>query len=381
MSQSISSNCMFSKNQRRNLLIAGLSSALACQLMAQSVAGVGHRVELPRDSPVTLVSDDWPLPTVSTRGGVYSIQARVSLSLRNASQKRIRGVTLAVMAQENAPGGKGSISVPSLDIAPGDTFVVRGDLHLLRPVTDARPSVEVNLDGLLFDDLSFYGPDRLSSRRTLMVWELEARRDRQYLKAVLEQRGVDGLQKEMIASSSRDGLRLQFSAQVVRGAAAGGENEREVVLAFVQSPDAPLEAMAGVARVARNEARAPKMVIQNRSGRAVRYFEIGWVVRDQQGREFMAASLPSEMRLPPHSSSQILEDASLRFDSRTPLEGMTGFISTVEFSDGTFWIPSRNMLEDPLLRRTVAPSPEQQRLLQIYIKRGVNALIDDLKRF
>lgn len=372
---------MFSKNQRRNLLIAGLSSALACQLMAQSVAGVGHRVELPRDSPVTLVSDDWPLPTVSTRGGVYSIQARVSLSLRNASQKRIRGVTLAVMAQENAPGGKGSISVPSLDIAPGDTFVVRGDLHLLRPVTDARPSVEVNLDGLLFDDLSFYGPDRLSSRRTLMVWELEARRDRQYLKAVLEQRGVDGLQKEMIASSSRDGLRLQFSAQVVRGAAAGGENEREVVLAFVQSPDAPLEAMAGVARVARNEARAPKMVIQNRSGRAVRYFEIGWVVRDQQGREFMAASLPSEMRLPPHSSSQILEDASLRFDSRTPLEGMTGFISTVEFSDGTFWIPSRNMLEDPLLRRTVAPSPEQQRLLQIYIKRGVNALIDDLKRF
>ena len=46
---------------------------------------------------------------------------------------------------------------------------VRGDLHLLRPIgAGASPLVEVSLDGVLFDDLNFYGPDKLHSRRTLM---------------------------------------------------------------------------------------------------------------------------------------------------------------------------------------------------------------------
>ena len=57
-----------------------------------------------------------------------------ALSLRNSSQRRIRGITLAVLAQEVTPGGKGSISVPSLDVAPGETFSVRVDLQLLRPL-------------------------------------------------------------------------------------------------------------------------------------------------------------------------------------------------------------------------------------------------------
>jgi hypothetical protein len=60
---------------------------------------------------------------------------------------------------------------------------------------------------------------------------------------------------------------------------------------------------------------------------------------------------------------------------------MTGFISSVEFTDGSFWIPSRPELDDPILRRVVAPSPEEQRLVQIYRKRGLNAVIEELKKF
>ena len=60
---------------------------------------------------------------------------------------------------------------------------------------------------------------------------------------------------------------------------------------------------------------------------------------------------------------------------------MTGFVSSVEFSDGTMWIPNRTELDDPVLRRVVAPSPEEQRLVQIYRKRGVTAVIDELKKF
>ena len=66
-------------------------------------------------------------------------------------------------------------------MAPGETFTVRGDLHLLRPIgAETSPLVEVSVDGVLFDDLTFYGPNKLLSRRSMMVWELEARRDRPF---------------------------------------------------------------------------------------------------------------------------------------------------------------------------------------------------------
>jgi len=343
---------------------------------------LAHKIDFPHDAPVTLAGDEWGGSAATVRGGAYAIDVRVALSLRNASQRRIRGITLTVLAQESTPGGKGSISVPSLDVAPGETFSVRGDLHLLRPIgAGASPMVEVSLDGVLFDDLNFYGPDKLHSRRTMMVWELEARRDRQFFKALLDQSGREGLQKEMLASLARDGDRPQFGVQMVRGRATNTEGERDLQFAFLRFPDAPVEPMGGIARIAGNEARAPKLVVHNRSPRVIRYLEMGWIVRDSQGREFLAASLPSEMRLPPRSSSQILPDAALRFDPRTSVESMTGFVASVEFSDGSIWIPNRVELDDPVLRRVVAPSPEEQRLVQIYRKRGIGAVIDELKKF
>jgi hypothetical protein len=180
---------------------------------------------------------------------------------------------------------------------------------------------------------------------------------------------------------ARDADRPQFNVQTVRGRATNTDPEHDVQFAFLRFPEAPVEPMDGVARIAANEARTPKLVVHNRSDRVVRYLEMGWIVRDQQGREFLAASVPAEMRLPPRSSSQILQDAALRFDPRTSIEGMTGFISSVEFMDGSFWIPSRGELDDPMLRRVVAPSPEEQRLVQIYRKKGLNAVIEELKKF
>jgi len=343
---------------------------------------LSHRIDLPRDSPVSLAGDEWGGSAATIRGGAYIIDVHMSLSLRNTSQRRIRGITLAVVAQEATPGGKGSISVPSLDVAPGEMFSVRGDVHLLRPLgADASPMVEVGLDGILFDDLTFYGSDRLSSRRSLMVWELEARRDRQYFRSLLDQSGRDGLQKEMLASLARDADRPQFGVQMVRGRATNTDAEKDLRFAFLQFPDSPVAPSDGVARIAGNEARAPKLVVHNRSSRVIRHVEMGWIVRDQQGREFLAASMPYETRLPPQGFSQIAEDASLRFAPRTSVEGMTGYVASVEFADGSIWIPSRTELDDATLRRVVAPSPEEQRLVQIYRKRGLNAVIEELKKF
>ncbi len=76
-----------------------------------------------------------------------------------------------------------------------------------------------------------------------------------------------------------------------------------------------------------------------------------------------------------------MQDAALRFPERPSIESMTGFVSNVEFVDGSYWIPSRLALEDPKLRGVIAPSPEEQRLAQIYHKKGLAALVEELKRF
>jgi len=241
--------------------------------------------------------------------------------------------------------------------------------------------VEVSLDGVLFDDLSFYGPDKLHSRRSMTVWELEARRDRKYFKSLLETAGRDGLQKEMLDGLTRQADRPQFGVQIVRGRATNNDPGREVQFAFLQLPDAPVEPSDGMARIASNEVRAPRLQVRNKSSRPIRHLEIGWIVKDQRGQEMVAASLPSDLALAPGASSQVLQEASVRFPQGTAIQSMSGFVSSVEFADGSFWIPSRTALGAANLRRVVAPSPEEERLLQIYRKKGIGGLVEELKKF
>lgn len=348
-----------------------------------SAQTLNHRIDLSKDTPVTLVSDNWGESRATPRGSAYMVDVHASLSLRNSSQKKIRGVTLSVLAQEVTPGGKGAVSVPSLDVAPNEVFSVRIDQSLLRPLGagDGSPSVEVQLDGVLFEDLSFYGPDKLHSQRTLTVWELEARRDRKYFKAVLDSSGRDALEKQMLASLARQGDLRQPGVSMARGRSTNTDPEREVQFAFLNVPDAPVEPLAGMALVASNEARAPRFEVKNLTKRPVRYLELGWIVKDQQGREFLAASLPADLNLGPGQSLQVTQDAALRFPERISIQGMKGFVSSVGFSDGGYWIPSRKALDELQLGAVVAPSPEETRLSQIYRKKGIIALIEELKKF
>ncbi|MGH9559800.1 MAG: hypothetical protein ACRD30_11220 [Bryobacteraceae bacterium] len=363
-----------------------LISCAACAALypgAASAQTPGWKIDLPADSPVTVVSADWGGSNASARGGAFLMDVHGALSFRNSSQRRIRAITLAVLAQEVTPGGKGSVSIPSLDVAPGETFPVRIDMPLLRPIGTGSngPGVEVKLDGVLFDDLSFYGPDKLHSRRTMTVWELEARRDRQYFKKLLEQAGNRGLQKAMLDSLARQADRPQPGVQMVRGRATNADAGRVVNFAFLEMPGAPVEPVSGLAEIAGNEAYAPRVEVRNRSARPVRHLEIGWVVKDAQGREFLAASLPADVDLAPGRAGLVSEDAGVRFPGRTSIQSMSGFVSSVEFGDGSFWIPSRSLLNDVRLSRVIAPSPEEQRLSQIYLKKGLAGLTEELKKF
>lgn len=344
------------------------------------------KIDLPADSPIGLITADMGESRASVRGGAMVLDLHAGLALRNSGQRRIRGVTLLVLAQDVTPGGKASVTVPSLDVGPGQSFPVRVDLRLLRPLqAGATPLVQIGLDGVLFDDLSFFGPNRLNCRRAMTALELEARRDRQYFKSVLQASGPDALRGEVLSSLARQADRPRLDVQVSRGRATNLDPGRQVQFAFLRLPDAPVEPMDGLARVSGSEAHAPRLEVRNRSDRPVRYFEIGWILRDRMGREFLAGNVPAEANLAPGQKGYVSPDTSLRF-SRSPgqplvIDGMSGFVSQVEFSDGSLWVPSRASLGDARLKAVLAPSPEEQRLTQLYRSKGLSALIEELKRF
>lgn len=376
---------MFTRNRLLVLLCGGVLAAAA-----QDNARTGaFRIKFPPDSPLTLVSADWGESRTTVLGGALAIELRTALSLRNSGARRVRGVTLLVLAQDVAPGGKASVSVPCLDVRPAETFPVRIDLRLLQPVRAAGALVEIALDGVLFDDLSFYGPNLLNSRRAMTVWELEARRDRQYFRSVLEAHGPEGLRKEVLASLARQSERASLDVQVTRRGrvtAAGAWQERQFALLNV--PGAPLEAVGGLARVSGSEARGARLEVLNRSDRPIRYFELGWIIRDHQGREFLAGAVPAAdpaLRLAPGQKALAAQDAALSFSVRpgrpVAIEGMSGFVSQVEFADGQLWIPDRAALADARLQGVVAPSPEEQRLTDLYRKKGLAALASELKKY
>ncbi len=378
---------MFTRTSRVFLPFVALASWAQVPQPASSA-----KVNFPADSPVALVSADWGESRTEARGGALVLDLHTSLVLRNAGQKRIRGVTLLVQAQEVTAGGKGSVSVPSLDVGPSETFPIRIDLRLLRPMIGAAgPLAEITLDGVLFDDLSFTGPNRLNSRRSMTVWELEARRDRRYFRSVLEARGAEGLRQEMVASLARLAERPQVDVRVLRRGratvASAAAPERSVDFAFLQMPGAPVEPVSGMAQVAASDARAPRIQVRNRSDREVRYLEIGWLIRDRQGKEFLAGSVPASeagLKLAPGAMGEVGDNATLRFASQlgqpVAIASMTGFVSQVEFNDGAIWIPARASLDDPRVRAAVAPSPEEQRLADLYRKKGLAVLVNELKK-
>src|SRR3984885_8185588 len=273
------------------------------------------KIDLPPDSLVVLLSADYGESNETARGGALLLDFHAALSLRNSSQRKIRGVTLLVSAQDVTPGGKGSVTITSLNVGPQETFPVRIDLRLLRPLqASSSVPVQIGLDGVLFDDLSFYGPDKLSSRRTMTLSEWEARRDRHYFKSVLAAGGPERLRQEMLESLTHEADRPSLDVQVVRGGRATNfEPEKQVQFAFLRLPDSPVEPVAGMARLAGDEARAPRLEVRNRSDRAIRYLEVGWILHDRSGREFLAGSVPAELNLAPGQRSQILGDATLKF--------------------------------------------------------------------
>jgi hypothetical protein len=376
--------------------LAALGWVGAATLMAQGypLPSGSISIKFPDDSPVLFSGSLTDQSRATARGAAMAIDLRLSMLLRNVSGSRqIHGVTLRVVSQEVAVGGKGSVTYPSLHVGPGESFPVRLEMQLMRPTQAVNgPLVEVNLDGVLFGDLTFYGPNRLNSKRTMTAEELEARRDREYFKRALAQNGVAGLQSAVLESLVRQSERPRLDALVIRGgpsvaASANPAQENTANFAFVRFPDSPVAPISGSARISGNEASAPRVQVRNNSGKTVKYFELGWLVSDPSGQQYLAASLPASdagLMLRPAGTAQVMQDTALRFTRNgqpVRVQGMTGFVSQVEFENGEMWIPSRQTLESAALLRLLAPSAEEQRLSDLYRRNGMNALLEDLKRY
>jgi hypothetical protein len=384
---------MFTWSKFAVVAVLGLAFPVGNPLMAQEtldpVSSV--KIDLPPDSPVTLIQTGMGDSRATSRGGAIVLDLHMSLTLRNSGAKRVRGVVLLVTAQEFAPGGKGSVARPCIDVPPSQNFTVPIDIRLVRPVQQAGgPLVHVQLDGVLFDDLSFYGPNKLSSQRAMTFWEVEAQRDRAYFKQTLQAKGENGLRQEMQASVGRQADRPQLDVSLTRNGRAAGSavpsTDHVAQFAFLSLPNAPVQPLEGWAAISGNEARAPQVEVINKSNQTVRYVEIGWLVKDKSGHEYLAGSVPASettMLLPAGQKTRLLQDTALKF-SRTgrpvDIEGMTGFVSEVEFADGHVWVPSRQDLSSPLFR-VMAPSSEEQRLDDLYVKKGLAALVADLSRY
>jgi hypothetical protein len=386
---------MWSSKSLRRLALAAVVSASG--VPAQEIPldpQTAVQVNLRDDSPVTLLSAGMGESRATARGAGLVIDLHMLLTLRNSSPNRIHGVVLSLVSQEVAVGGRASVSVPSLNVGPGEAFPVRIDVQLMRPTqAPANPLVRVELDGVLFQNLSFFGPDRLHSQRTLTAWEMEAQRDREHLKRVLAQAGAEGLRRAMLEIQSREQDRPQLDVRLVRRrtlsgagvAAAGLHNEQ---FAFLRFPNAPVDPVDGWAELsARGDvAQAAHIQVHNRSSKPVRYVELGWLVSDQN-QEYMAASVPPsgpELLLRPNETARVDQDTELSFARNgepVSVRKMTGFVSQVEFTDGKVWVPSREDLQNTALLKVLAPSAEEQRLADMYGKKGLTAVIEELKKF
>lgn len=396
---------MFMRNKRatelaaRRLLavfaLTALCAAPALAWQAASAAAQYLKLEFPAASPVQLVNTDWGRSSIVQRGSAATAELHLVLHLRNAATQPIHGITLLFVTQDFAPGGKASISLPGLRVAPGETFPAKVDLRLLQPIAaGAEPRVAVRLDGVLFADLSFAGDNTLNSRRLLSALELEIRQDRLHARELLRSGGRDALAREMRDILARREQSPRVDMRWARSAGRTALPPSEAVrFAFLNMPDSPLRPVDASVRIAANEAIEPTIRVRNLSNREIRYAEIGWIIRDLEGREFYAGTLPAsdgEIALAPSGEAVVRQQGVLRFTERRNVHGlleelpvrlgeMFGYVSQVQFADGSIWLPNRYARSTPPAIQRLHLSPEQQRLASLYAREGVDAVVKDLR--
>jgi hypothetical protein len=221
----------------------------------------------------------------------------------------------------------------------------------------------------------------------LMVYQLEARREREYLALLLHNQEWAKLRDELnfgLPDAAPRSLGLEF----IHGPLNSVMSARAFAVSPVVFSGAPVQPIGGGAQVVGNEVRAPYVELRRMSSRGVRSLELGWIVRDDHDRDFVSGSIPVTLSAEAVQSVKITDSAAMRFSNGIGqpmiIGALRAFVSDVEFNDGKVWIPTRADIDeattDPVLRHELANSPEQQRLAKIYRLKGTTGLAEELKR-
>lgn len=388
-------------------VFAVYSLTMCRSVQAQSVGGPATlwqdpaqavHVAIAPDIPLSLVSKDLSGTRVQIMGAVMVVDLKCRLEVRNDSTRFLRGVVMGVVSAEHSPGGKASVALPSLDIVPHGTTEWNVDLKLVRPFPpNTDHAVNLDIDGALFTNLVFRGPNRFDSRRKLLVWEMEAERDRKHFKSLLASGGREQLATAMQASVQRQRQRPRLRAELVqqlRKLVAPQRpflrRERRIRVSRHHFPESPLEIVSGSALVEGSRVRSPEITVRNLSRKPVRWYELGWLVSDGDGVRYAAGLMPApkgRSGLPPGAEASTQSDRSFVLNrdgaaaGRLSINRMSGYVRNVEFEDGIIWIPTRHDLEASSLDRATPVSVEEQRLTRLYGSQGVEAVVAELARF
>ena len=371
------------------LAYAALAVACAAQPARAQVPQVA--VDIPDGVPLRVAAQDFSASEFEVRGGAIVIHLSGWVHFRHHGADPVRAIALRVAAGEETLGGRATVTMPSLHAGRGESFEVPLNLRLVRPLPAGQGSaVRIEPDAVLFASLAAAGPDRLDSIRKLTVLEMEARRDREHFLALWQRGGKPALTAAMQASLRRQAARPRLEVRLAgQGPAtvAAAAPVREMEIAVVNQPDAPLILESGSARVRGSVSDAPRFLLRSRGGRAVRHFDIGWLVRDGDGSLYSVGSAPVAERTGVAGPQAQQTAGEGRFLIRPAaggnpaIDAMLAYLRSAQFDDGTVWVPSREALEASRLAEAVPVSAEERRLSQLYRERGADAIAEELRKF
>lgn len=371
------------------LALAALAVVSAAQSVRAQVPEV--TVDIPDGVPLRVDAQDFSDSDFEVRGGAIVIHLSGWVHFRHRGADPVRAIALRVTASEETLGGRAAVTMPSLHATRDESFEVPLNLRLVRPLTAGQgPAVRIEPDAVLFASLAAAGPDRLDSIRKLTVLEMEARRDREHFLALWRRGGRPALTAAMQASLRRQAARPRLEVRLAgQGPATvpASAPVREMEVAVVNQPDAPLILESGSARVRGSISDAPRFLLRSRGGRAVRHFDIGWLVRDGAGSLYSVGSAPVTGPTGLAGLQARETEGAGRFLIRPSsgggpsIDAMLAYLRSAQFDDGMVWVPSRETLEASRLAEAVPVSAEEQRLSQLYRERGADATAEELRKF
>lgn len=364
------------------------------------------RIQLPPDSPVELVRVDYGGSRVVRSDREVHFDLDLKLILRNRSAKPVEGLAVGLGYAYGSPGGEGLNAASGIRLRPGESFELpahmRGNVEVPPPGSRGRPvdlpgSAQLNLDVVLFQDGSAYGPDRLGMLSPLRINQAEAARDRRFLETLAARGGPGSLVRELERLAAVWQRQSEISPRTLAGPRAELLRSHAVTspVEVVRLPGAPMEIVSAGASFAEGRVVDPVVEVRNTGNRAITDFQIVWVFRDSSGMEFRgrtgtrASGLGSGRNarrrppLGPGESASISE--SLVFEAErqkreVEIVSARVFVRAVEFAEGRVWVPERSALESLGLEIFLPPSSETTRLWHSYRQRGPQALMAELSR-